>query len=307
MKIGLIGAGRFGKNHVRTLHEMGVLAGIAELDAATREAATEQTGVKAVSDYRELLPEMDAFVVATPVHTHFAIAREILGAGKPVMVEKPITLSVIEAEELVALAREKNIPLMVGHLLIFQPAIRWIKQAVESGLIGEVVSVHQERLNLGKARANENALWSLGVHDVAVLLYLFGKKPTKVSCVGQSFLTAGVEDDTYLHLEFETGSRGHIHNSWLWPETRRVLNIIGSTGMLVFNEATRQVVHHRKSIDNDLNNVDLGSEVVFEGEAQPLKLELEHFIECVKTGGEPITSGASAVEVLRVLEAARTN
>ena len=307
MKIGLVGAGRFGKNHVRTLHEMGVLAGVAELDAETRAAAAEQTGVRAVADYRELLQQMDAFVVATPVHTHFAIAREILLAGKPVMVEKPITLSVSEAEELVELARGKGLPLMVGHLLIFQPAIRWIKEAVEAGMIGDVVSVHQERLNLGKARANENALWSLGVHDVAVLLYLFGSNPTEVSFVGQSFLTGGVEDDTYLHLEFQGGKRGHVHNSWLWPETRRVLHIVGSEGMLVFNEATRQVIHHKKSIDSGLNNVDLGSELVFEGESQPLKLELEHFVQCVQTGNEPITSGASAIEVLKVLEAARAS
>ena len=274
MKIGLVGAGRFGKNHVRTLHEMGVLAGVAELDPETRKAAAEQTGARAVEDFRELLDEMDAFVVATPVHTHFAIAKEILNAGKPVMVEKPITLSVVEAE---------------------------------GGSIGDVVSVHQERLNLGKARANENALWSLGVHDVAVLLYLFGTSPTKVSFIGQSHLTQGVEDDTYLHLEFESGARGHIHNSWLWPETRRVLHVVGSTGMLVFNEATRQVTHHRKSIDGRLNNVDLGSEVVFEGESQPLKLELEHFVECVRTGSEPMSSGSSAVEVLKVLEAARAS
>ena len=307
MKIGLVGAGRFGKNHVRTLHEMGVLAGLAELDNATREAAADQTGVRAVTDFRELIAEMDAFVVATPVQTHYAIARDILLAGKPVMVEKPITLSVSEAEELVALASEKSLPLMVGHLLIFQPAIRWIKQAVESGLIGDVVSIHQERLNLGKARANENALWSLGVHDVAVLLFLLGTNPTKVSFVGQSFLTDGVEDDTYLHLEFEGGKRGHIHNSWLWPETRRVLHVVGSNGMLVFNEATRQVLHHKKSIDDSLNNVDLGSEVVFEGDAQPLRLELEHFVECVRTGSEPITSGVTAVEVLKVLEAARAS
>lgn len=307
MKIGLVGAGRFGKNHVRTLHEMGVLAGIAELDPETRKAAAEQTDARAVEDFRELLTEMDAFVVATPVHTHFAIAKDILNAGKPVMVEKPITLSVAEAEELVALAKSKSLPLMVGHLLIYQPAIRWIKNALEEGLIGDVVSVHQERLNFGKARANENALWSLGVHDVAVLLYLFGTSPTRVSFVGQSHLTQGVEDDTYLHLEFESGARGHIHNSWLWPETRRVLHVIGSTGMLVFNEATRQVTHHRKSIDGQLNNVDLGSEVVFEGESQPLKLELEHFVECVRTGSEPMSSGASAVEVLKVLEAARAS
>jgi predicted dehydrogenase len=151
LKIGLVGAGRFGKNHVRTLHEMGVLAGIAELDPETRKAAAEQTGARAVEDFRELLTEMDAFVVATPVHTHFAIAKDILNAGKPVMVEKPITLSVTEAEELVALAKSKSLPLMVGHLLIYQPAIRWIKNALEEELIGDVVSVHQERLNLGLA------------------------------------------------------------------------------------------------------------------------------------------------------------
>lgn len=284
---------------------MGVLAGIAELDPATRESAQTQTGVKSVADYRDILDEMDAFVIATPVHTHHAIAKGILNAGKPVFVEKPITLSVADAEELVQIAHQKQLPLMVGHLLIFQPAIAWIKNAITSGLIGEVISIHQERLNLGKARANENALWSLGVHDVAVLLYLLDAKPTHVQFTGQSHLTPGVEDDTYIHLDFEGGNKGHIHNSWLWPETRRVLHVIGTTGMLVFNEATRQVTHHKKSIDSSLNNLDSGSEVVFEGDAQPLRLELEHFVDCVQNGREPLTSGASAVEVLKVLEAAK--
>lgn len=306
MKIGIIGAGRFGKNHVRVLSELGYLAGIAELDETTRNSASEQYKVPAFADYRELIKSgIDGVVIATPAHTHFPIAKDVLELGLPVMVEKPITLNSKDAEALNELAKAKKLPLMVGHLLLFQPAIVKAKELIQSGDIGQLLSLHQERLNLGKARAQENALWSLGVHDVAVLLYLVGKAPLQNSFVGQATLTEGVEDDTYLHMNFENGVKAHVHNSWLWPELRRRLTVIGSKGMLIFDEQTTELTLYRKSIDSDLNNQDHGSEVIHSGTSNPLAIELEHFAECIRTGQTPITDGDSALEVIRILEASK--
>ena len=225
------------------------------------------------------------------------MAKQVLEAGIPCFVEKPLTLDVAEGEALVALANAKNVPLMVGHLLIYQPAIQFIKEKLEEGLIGKLVGLHQERLNLGKARDKENALWSLGVHDVAVAMYLIGSNPVSSQFFGQSVITPGVEDDTYLHLSFEGGVKATIHSSWLWPHLQRKMTLI------VFNESTKQVVHVKKRIDSALNNVDEGEEVIFEASGQPLTLELQHFCDSIANGTTPISDGQSGVEVIRVLAA----
>jgi predicted dehydrogenase len=209
-----------------------------------------------------------------------------------------------EAEELVSIAREKKAILMVGHLLLYQPAIQQIKKIIESGEMGELQSLHQERLNLGTARAFENALWSLGVHDIAVLLFLVGAEPHKIEIQGQKLCQQTVEGDVYLHLTFRNGIQAHLHNSWLWPEKRRRLTIVGIQNILIYDEISQTVTLHRKGITGDLKTRDGGTEVVFQGSGEPLKLELEHFLNCIKTREVPISSGASAVAVVRVLESA---
>lgn len=291
---------------MRTLHQMGALQAVAELHDGTREEVAAEFGVPVFADYREMLAAgVDSVCVATPAHVHHAVAKDALELGIPCLVEKPLTLDVAEGEQLVNLAEAKGTTLMVGHLLIYQPPIQWIKKALSDGLIGNLKGLHQERLNLGKARDQENALWSLGVHDVAVALFLIGSKPVRSVFSGQAILNSGVEDDTYVHMEFSGGIQAHIHSSWYWPELRRQLVLIGDKGMLVFDEPGKRVIHHKKSIDSSLNNVDGGSEVVFEGEAQPLRLELEHFLECASTGLTPQSDGKSAVEVLKVLASAK--
>ncbi|HXG28570.1 MAG TPA: Gfo/Idh/MocA family oxidoreductase, partial [Nevskiales bacterium] len=217
---------------------------------------------------------------------------------------KPMTLNSRDAEDLVALAKREQRVLMTGHLLLFQPAVRWIKQFLDSGKLGTLYSLHQERMDLGRAQPVENVLWALGVHDLAVLLYLVGAHPHRIRASGHHVLTPGVEDDVYVHMEFPSGVRANLHNSWLWPVKRRRLVVVGSTGMLVYNEVHQKVVHYRKRIGADLKNVDEGSELVFEGHGQPLRLELEHFLECMQTRATPLASGESAIEVIKVLEAA---
>ncbi|MBC7318737.1 Gfo/Idh/MocA family oxidoreductase, partial [Candidatus Bipolaricaulota bacterium] len=306
MKVGLIGAGQWGKNIARVLYELGALGGIAELRPdVQKELQSLYPSVPIYTDYRDLLAtDIPAVAIATPAATHAVLVREALRAGKHVFVEKPLAFTKAEAEELVALAHRTGKVLMVGHLLLYQPAIQWIKEFLHSGGLGTLWSFHQERLNLGKARSVENALLSLGVHDVAVLLYLTGQTPAKVVAQGQAALQKQVEDDVYLHLQFSEGVQAHIHVSWLWPEKRRRLTIIGSKGMLVYDELEQTVTFHRKGINSDLTNRDEGAELVFQGHGEPLWLELEHFLTCVSQGKKPISDGESAIPVVAVLEEA---
>lgn len=308
--VAAIGAGAWGRNVVRTLHEIGVLSAVAEpSDAIRSELAGLLPGVEVLADYQPLLsrPDIQAVAIATPAITHHPIASEFLRSGRDVFVEKPMTMTVAEAEELVEVADRHGRILMTGHLLLYTGGIRLVRKCLEDGLLGRVFSLHQERMKLGRARTAENALWSLGVHDVAALLYIAGQTPIDVKFSGNAFLTSGVEDDTYLHLTFADGSIAHLHNSWLWPEDRRCLTIVGEKGMLVFDEKAGTVTHVRKSIGADLQNIDNGREVLHGATsgAQPLRTELEHFLDCVRTRKTPLTDGRSGLEVIRVLEAAR--
>lgn len=308
MKVGVVGAGAWGKNHVKTLHEMGVLGGVVEMAEPLREAVrSDFPGVPVFSSLEEALADeamtgVEAFVVATPAPTHAAVAETLFGAGRHVLVEKPMTLDVADAERIVRAAESAEKTLMVGHLLLFQPAIQFIKTYLDEGRLGRVRTLTQRRSKLGRARSVENVLWSFGVHDVAVLLYLVGEAPAESSAVGHSALTEGVDDDVHLHMKFANGVVANLHNSWLWPRVERELIVTGEKGMLVYDELNQQVILHRKTIDSDLQNVDEGTEVVFEGAAQPLRLELEHFLECCESGATPIADGANGVDVVRVLE-----
>ncbi len=305
-KVVVIGAGYWGKNLVRTFHELGALAGVAEANLQLRESITLlYPDIRLYEDYHPVLEsDVSAIVIATPAQTHFTIAKEALLKGKDVFVEKPMTLSLNEAEELVKLAESNKCIFMVGHLLLYQPAIQIMKELITTGVIGTLHSLHQERLKLGKVRSVENVLWSFGVHDLAVLLYLVGEEPSWVQVNGQAMIQPITEDDIYLHLGFPNGVRAHLHTSWLWPELQRRLVAIGSEGMLVYDEEAQTVTLHRKGINSDLSNRDEGAEVVYCGEKQPLSLECSHFLRCIQERQRPISDGRSGLEVIRILEKA---
>jgi predicted dehydrogenase len=304
--VAVIGAGQWGRNLVRTFHALGALEEVAEASPAIRaDLGAKYPDVRWEEDAAAVLAsDVRAVVIATPVPTHYALAREALLAGKDVFVEKPLTMNAEEAEKLQELAESTGRILMVGHLLLYQPAIRWIKAYLDAGELGELHALHQQRLKLGRVRAVENVLWSLGVHDVAVLLDLVGAEPEEIAVSGHSILQKGIEDDVHLHLSFAGGVQEHLHTSWLWPQQERRLVAVGSKGMLVYDELTQKVTLHRKTVGADLVNVDEGSEVVFEGEAEPLRLECLHFLECMERRMRPLSDGASGVAVLRVLEKA---
>ncbi len=305
-EVAVIGAGSWGRNLIRDFRALGALAAVVEIDTRVRERlAQEYPGVPVFEDYDNVWKSaIPSVVIATPAATHYSVARAALLAGKDVFIEKPMTLVASEAEDLARLAdREKRV-LMVGHLLLYQPAVTFVADYLRSGRLGEVRSLHQERLNLGRARPVENALWSLGVHDVAVVLHLVGQRPIAVSATGQRVVQPDIEDDVYLHLRFPADVQAHIHTSWLWPEKTRRLAIVGSRAMLVYDEIAQTVTLHRKGIGPDLGNRDDGSEVVFEGADEPLLIECRHFLDCVAGRKTPLSDGWSAVEVVRVMEQA---
>jgi predicted dehydrogenase len=307
VRVGVLGAGRWGRNLVTNLHEMGALVTVADPDPVTRAGVTEaQEGIAVTADYRSILedPRVEAVFIATPAVTHSALAVEALRAGKHVFVEKPFALTVQDAECVVKEAEAADRLVMVGHLLLYQPAIVWLREFLEGGGIGSVASLYQDRLNLGTVRTVENSLWSLGVHDVAAILYLVGREPVRTATWGQAIIQSGVQDDMHLHMQFDGGTAAHIHNSWLWPERRRRLTVIGSEAMVVYDELDQAVRLYRRRVNADLSVQDDGSELLFRGDDQPLRYELEHFLECVDTGALPRSDGASAIPVIRVLSQA---
>lgn len=307
INVGVIGAGNWGKNLIRTFNQLNVLSAVAELKTELRNIIKEQYPKLTVYDNPKPLLESNipAVVIATDAHTHYELAKEALCAGKDVFVEKPLALSAQEAKDLAALAQKTDRILMVGHLLLYQPAISHIKDYIAEGAIGKIAFLNQERLKLGRVRKVENVLWSFGVHDIAVLLYLAGEDPVNIEAIGQSFLQNDIEDNVYLHLTFPAGIRAHLHTCWLWPEQKRTLTVVGSQGMLVYNELEQKVTLHKKYIGSDLSQKDEGSETVFKGNIEPLLLECNHFLECVKQHRQPLSNAASAVEVIEVLEKAQ--
>jgi len=248
IKVAVIGAGNWGKNLVKNFYELGALSAVVDEDEGRlNKVGKDYKGVHLLTSLNNLWKmDIPAVAIATPAPTHYEITKTALTKGRDVFVEKPFTLNASQAEELVTLAKSSGRIIMVGHLLLYQPAIRWIKDCILKNTLGKLYFLHQERLNLGRARRGENALWSLGVHDVAVFLDLVGKNPLRVEVVGQPVLQKDVEDDVYLHLAFPEGVAAHLHASWLWPEKHRRLTAVFERGMLVYDEIAQTVTLHKK-------------------------------------------------------------
>lgn len=304
-KVAVIGAGAWGKNLVRNFHELGALAAVVDPSEDLRKFNAEEYGVPTYAEYQPVLddPEINAVAIATPVSFHYDMGKAALNAGKDVYIEKPMTHTVAEGKELVEIAEAEGRVLMIGHLLLYQPATAFIKEYIASGELGELYGISLERLTLGRVRPIESVLWDLGVHDIAVILNLAGgQTPTQIRAAGHRILRNNLEDDVYIHFEFPDGVRADLHTSWLWPEMQRRMIVRGSTAMLVYNEVEQTVTLHRKRIAEDLSNDDQGSEVIFNGHGQPLKLELEHFLARMEDRQPAISDGVSSLEVMRVLE-----
>lgn len=304
MKVAVIGAGAWGKNLVNNFAELKVLHAVADAVEGNRDWVRENHADAQIFEDADTLFEqggIDAVAIATPPHTHHAIARKAMELGLDCFVEKPLTLDVAEAEDLVRISKETGRILMVGHLLMYQPAITFLKDYLDAGKLGQVYTLTQRRSKLGRVRSVENVLWSFGVHDVAVLLHLVGEDPGHVQSFGHSGITRGIEDDVHLHLAFPSGIKANLHNSWLWPRVERELIITGEKGILVFDELNSQVLLHQMTVDATLAHHDGGKEVIFEGSSQPLRLELEHFLECCRTRKTPLSGPGNGLGCVKIL------
>jgi UDP-2-acetamido-3-amino-2,3-dideoxy-glucuronate N-acetyltransferase len=270
----------------------------------------ESYRVRVTRRFEQLLEDkgLKAVVLATPAAQHYAMARQALEAGKDVFVEKPLALRVAEAEELVALARRKKRVLMVGHVLEYHPAIRKLHELIEAGELGELLYLYSNRANLGKVRREENILWSFAPHDIAVLLLLVGRLPEWAATHGQSFLQPGVVDVTMTSLGFPGSTRAHIFVSWLHPLKEQKLVVIGSRKMAVFDDVVKEGKLRLYDKGIEFRNGEpfvrqTAESTLFFPEQEPLREELLHFLDCVKTRRSPRTDGQNGLRVLRVLDA----
>ncbi|MDY6943039.1 MAG: Gfo/Idh/MocA family oxidoreductase [Pseudomonadota bacterium] len=304
-RVGLVGCGAWGRNLLRNLADAGVLHAVAETEPNLRQWISEhEPGLRCETDYQTLLDEsVDAIAIATPAATHYRIARDALIAGKDVFVEKPLALSSAEGIELVDLARRLDRVLMVGHLLLHQPAIHWIKNFITEGRLGDVQNVRQFRLGMGRVRDVENVLWCLGSHDLAVQLFLLGEFPDSARFDGRRLTQDAIEDDVRLSLTYPGGVHAHLHTSWVSPVRRRQLDITGSRGTLVYDELA-QTVRLTSAADDDQARDDRESPVLHRGHTQPLALELEEFLDCIRTRRSPTSDGQQAVRVIQMIELA---
>jgi predicted dehydrogenase len=311
--VGLVGLGYWGPNLARNFDHLADLAWLCDVDDEHRSTfSARYPGAQSTGDYAEMLadPGLDAVVIATPVPTHYELAKQALEAGKHVLVEKPPAMRGAEMDELVALATERDLVLMPGHLLLYHPGVVKMKELVDSGALGEVLCVYTNRQNLGIVRTNENALWSLGVHDLSVILWLIGEDPVEAVAHGRDFLTDGVEDVVFCYLRFPSGKIAHMHLSWLDPHKMRKMTVVGREKMVVFDdmELERKVTVYEKgpwkqseaygewqtrSGDIHIPKIDT---------SEPLRLECGAFLDLIAGEGDRRAVAEDGAMVVRALD-----
>ncbi|RLC28921.1 MAG: oxidoreductase [Deltaproteobacteria bacterium] len=310
-RICVVGAGRWGKNHIRTFHELGCLSGIVEANAdVCAELREKYPDIKTFSNIRDAVKEdFDGFTVATPAETHFKIAEFIIRHKRHLLVEKPLTLKAKEARRLKELAEENGVNLMVGHLLLFHPAIRKIKGLIENGKIGKLEYIYSNRLNLGTVRTEENILWSFAPHDISIFQYFIGNLPQEVISRGGAFLQPHIHDSSMTVLTYPENIVGHIFVNWLHPFKEHRMVVIGSKGMLSYEDSSndKNILFYEKGIDwiqGEPIKRDGPTEVIPYEKKMPLTEELKYFVE--HTNGKPvgIAHAQNGVEVLEILEKA---
>lgn len=320
MKILLIGSGGWGSNHLRALAANSEVTEIFVSDLSEEmlnRAKKLVPGIKTGKNYREFLDEVDGVIIATPAETHVDIAMEVIEHKKPALVEKPLALKTEDAIKVNKMAEEYNVPLLVGHLLLYHPAVLKIKELLQKGELGTPYYGYFQRLNLGKIRRFENVMWSLAPHDISIILYLLEYRAVSVRAFGGSFIQKdrNIEDVAFLDIEFENGFMSHIHVSWLDPHKVRLMKLVGSKKMVVFDDMAREekLKVYDKGVDWDLYsanfpyspNVAVRYGDIFSPRirnAEPLKEEHKDFIECIKTGKKPVSSGELAVKITNILE-----
>lgn len=313
MRIAVVGAGYWGANLVRVFHQLGALEAICDFSSERLTRLADQyPGVRMVSSYDAILedPAIDAAVIATPAERHYDMARQALTAGKDVYVEKPLTLHCEEAAALTKLAESQKRILMVGHLLEFHPAVVRLQELIDQGELGRLEYIYSNRLNLGKVRREENALWSFAPHDISVILLLVKQMPIQVTATGGTYLQPNIADVTVSTMLFDRGVRAHLFVSWLHPYKEQKLVVVGERRMAVFDDIrkTEKLQLYDKKIDlvNGQFVVEKPAAQTIEfSSEEPLSLECRHFLECIETRRTPKTDGHDGWRVLKVLEASQ--
>jgi predicted dehydrogenase len=320
LNIGVVGLGYWGPNLARNFNALPncILKTVCDLSEDRLKHITSlYPQAKGESDFDNLLqdPDLDAIVIATAVKFHHPLAKAALLAGKHVFIEKPLASSTEQSEELVAIAREKGLILMVGHTFLYSPAIRKIKEIVDSGDIGDIRYICARRLNLGLFQKDINVAWDLAPHDISIILHIMGERPHSINCQGSAHITPGIEDVTSMSLKFSNERSAIIHSSWLDPRKVREMTIVGSKRMIAYDDVAQQ--EKIKIFDARVErppHYDTFAEFHYAyhhgdiyapsiQQVEPLKTECQHFIDCINSGQTPLTSGVDGTEVVRILEA----
>jgi len=311
-RIGLVGHGYWGRNLARSFAELAELTWICDADPDALEAARRYPRTRTTNSLDDLLsdPELDAVIVATTASGHYQVSKRSLEAGKHVFVEKPPAETEADVEDLIATAEANRRVLMPGYLLLYHPAVKTLKQLVDSGELGEVLYLYSNRVNLGKIRTDENTVSSLGVHDLSVILHLLEEDPVECWAHGSSYLTPGIEDVAFCYLRFPSGRIAHMHLSWLDPHKMRRITVVGKEKMVVFDdmELERKITIYEKAPwqptdtpgEWQTRTGDIYSPKIATDE--PLRLECEHFLKLVDGEGDPLQAARDGVAVVRVLE-----
>jgi predicted dehydrogenase len=313
MRVGIAGLGYWGPNLARNFDEVAELAWLCDLSSELRERfGARYPRTRVTADFQEMLADdsLDAVVIATPVPTHYALAKQALEAGKHVLVEKPPAMRAAEMAELCELGAARDLVVMPGHLLLYHPGVRKLKQLLDTGELGDVLCVYGNRQNLGKIRRDENALWSLGVHDLSVILYLIGEEPSELWAHGNAFLTPGVEDVVFCYLRFPSGKIAHMHLSWLDPHKLRKITVVGTEKMVVFDdmELERKVTIYEKW--SEQAPASYGEWLTRTGDIfspkvpadEPLRLECQAFLDLIGGEGDARRVASDGLAVVRALE-----
>jgi predicted dehydrogenase len=320
LNIAIVGCGYWGPNIIRNfnaLEECRVKT-ICDLDKDRLvHMLTLYPSVEPTRDFDTIIndPEIDAIAIATPVHLHFELAKKSLDAGKHTFIEKPMASSVDECAQLKKLAEEKNLTLMVGHTFLYSQTVRRIKEIIEAGDLGNILYISARRLNLGLFQKDINVAWDLAPHDISIILYIMDAEPVSVNCQGKANVTRGIEDITNMTIDFKEGGFATIKSSWLDPNKIREMTFVGSKRMLVYDdiEPNEKVKIYDKRVEkpphydtfgdfhHSYHYGDMYSPYIKQDE--PLKIECQHFLDCIKTGDSPLSGAEESLRVVQILEA----
>lgn len=324
IRVGVVGCGYWGPNHARNLSSLSEcqLAAVCDQDPSRlAHLKSLHPSVECYSSFEDLVQggRLDAVIISTGVKSHFALTQKSLLAGLHTLVEKPMAGSSAECEQLVDLAAARGLVLMVGHTFLYSPHVRKIKEIVDAGDIGEIQYISSRRLNLGLFQKDINVAWDLAPHDLSIILYVIGESPLTVNCCGKAHVSRGVEDVTNMSLVFRRNRLATVHNSWLDPRKVREMTIVGTRRMIVYDDVAPlekikiydsrvEVPPHYDSFAEFHYAYHYGDMYApYVRQEEPLKVECQHFLDCIRTGARPLTDGVQGLELVKVLEAASTS